>query len=310
MMHLFKFAVCILVALHTAVAAVDGALISIAPPSSTVLVGIDAQRAVASRSGNAILWQTIEAQGLVRLLAAVGLNAHRDIRQMLLAGTGQHSDAALQYAVLAEGNYNPVRLIAAGKLKGALVRRYGAVTVIALGTGNTASAVAFLKPGFLVMGNLVTVQNMLASETHSHLRGIDPTLRSQINRIGPGNDVWYATTLSGSFLGQQVADALPSELRHSRALEAISRSSGGLQFGSTDKISLDLVASSPGNARLLSDVLQVAGRVARLKFGSDAGLVLAANVLSSMQVSLEASTVHCISEVPDEPLERALTSPK
>ena len=157
------------------------------------------------------------------------------------------------------------------------------------------------------MGNLRTVQAVLASGAH---RGnIDAVLRDQVSQIGPRNDVWFATTLSGSFLADTAGDALPSQVRTSGALERISRSAGGLQFGQSDKVVLNLIARSPSDARLLSDVLRVAAAIARLQLRGNGGLVLAATVLTSIQLSVEHSTVHFVSTVPDAQLERALISP-
>ena len=307
-MRLFALTVAALIfAADHAPAATDGKLVSLAPPSSTVLAGIDVQRAAASRSGNVILRQTIDGQGLTKLLAAVGLNVRRDLTQILLIGTGHELNADSRYALLASGTYNPARFIAAAKSRGASIRRYGAVTVISVGAGKTASALAFLRPGVLVLGSPADVRTMLASAARpGH---IEPALRDQADRIGTRNDIWYATSLSGSFLAQEAGDALPPALRGSRVLDRISRSSGGLQFGSSDELTLDLVASSRGDARLLSDALRVASRLAHLQLGGSADLVLAQSVLSAMRVTVEDSTVHAVSAVPDEQLERVLTAP-
>lgn len=296
------------IAAASAPAAVDGKLLSLAPSSSTVLAGIDVQRAAASRSGNVMLQQTIDGQGLTKLVAAVGLNVRRDLTQMLLIGTGQQLNAESRYTLLARGEYTPARLIAAAKSRGASIRRDGAVTVISVGAGKSPSAVAFVRPGVLVLGSPADVHAMLAPAAHPG--DIEPALREQADRIGAQNDIWYATSLSGSFLAQEAGDALPPALRGSGVLDRISRSSGGLQFGSNDELTLGIVASSPGDARLLSDALRVASRLARLQLGGDADFVLAQSVLSSMRVTVEGLTVHAVSAVPDGQLERALTTPK
>lgn len=75
-----------------------------------------------------------------------------------------------------------------------------------------------------------------------------------------------------------------------------------------NKVVLNLIARSPSDARLLSGVLRVAATIARLQFRGN-GLVLAETVLTSMQLSVEHSTVHVVSTVPDAQLERALISP-
>ncbi len=301
-------AVCLVLffAAQVAFAAVDSTLISLAPPSSTVLTGIDVQRAASSSSGTLMLQKTIDDQDLATLLSSIGLDVRRDLRHLLLVELGQEPVSEAQTAVIASGSFDPARLTSAARKRGASVKRYRGLTVVEQRQGTTTSAVAFSRPGVLVTGDLATVQAVLASEAHAG--NIDAVLRDEVNQIGPGNDVWFATTLSGSLLAERVADALPSQLRSSGALDRISRCAGGLQFGPSDEVILDLVARSPGDARLLSGVLRVAGTLAHLQLGGTAGLVLAGSVLSSMQVSVEGSTVHAVSTVPDELVERALTS--
>jgi hypothetical protein len=291
---------------QSALASVDYALLSIVPPSATVIAGIDVRRAVTSRSGTYMLEQTVADQQFAGLVSATGLNVRRDVRQMLLVGTGRQSTTDSPHAVIAHGTFDPARLIAAGQLRGASIRRYRAFAILVQGTGKAVEAIAFPSAEFLVMGDLATVEAVLASGGQSG--GINPVLRGQVNRIGPGNDVWFATALSGAYLVQQLGDALPEQLRTSDVLERISRSSGGLQFSQTDKLTLDLVAHSPGDARFLSGLLQLAGSLGHLQIGGNAGLALAESVLSSMQVGSQGSTVHAASAVPDAQLERALKS--
>lgn len=306
-MHIFVFSL-LLFASQIAFAGVDGALVSLAPPSSTLLTGINVQQAVHSPSGSTMLRQIMEGQGLVKIIADVGLDVHRDISQILLVGIGQQLRPDSRYAVVARGTYNPTRLIAAGQLRGASVRRFGVVSMIVQRNGNAASAIAFARPGVLVMGDVAKVESILApGADHGD---IDPTLRGEVDQIAPANDVWYATTLSGSFLSRQVGNSLPSALRNSGALDRISRSSGGLHFGADDTVTLVLVANSPGDARLISGVLRVAGKLAHLNLGGKPDLVLAESILSSMRVAVNGTNVHANSAVSDEQLERALNSAK
>lgn len=46
----------------------------------------------------------------------------------------------------------------------------------------------------------------------TRLRQLERSSREQVKRIGSVNDIWFATLLSGSFLGQQAGDALLPQL--------------------------------------------------------------------------------------------------
>lgn len=306
-MRAFAILLVFVFAAQAAFAAIDSTLTSLAPSSSTLLTGIDVQRAGASGSGNRMLERVIDDQGVAKLVSSIGLNLRRDLRHLLLVGVGQQPTSESQTVVIANGTFDPARLMSAGRLRGVSVKRFSGFVAVTQGTGVTAPAVAFPRSGVLVMGNLRMVQTVLTSRAH---RGnIDAVLRDQVSQIGPENDVWFATTLSGSFLADAAGDALPSQVRTSGALERISRSAGGLQFGPSDKVVLNLVARSPTDARLLSGVLGVAATIARLQLRGNSGLVLAETVLTSMQLSVDDSTVHLVSTLPDAQLERALISP-
>ena len=291
---------------QAAFAAVDSTLLSMAPSTSTVLTGIDVIRAAASRSGSYMLKQAVADQNLTRLVTLTGLDVNRDFRQMLLVGLGRQASPDSPDAVLADGTFVPARLAATARSKGASIRQYQGFSVLVQGTGKALAGLAFPRPGVLVMGNLATVETVLASAAIPS--SLDPVIREQVNRIGLRNDFWYATVLSGSFLSRQIGDALPSQLRNSEALGVITQSSGGLQFGQPDKVTLNLVTRSPGDAQLLSALLRFAGAVAHVQAGGDAAMVLAASVLSSMQVTEVGSTVHATSVISDAQLERALGS--
>jgi hypothetical protein len=296
----------VILASQAAFAAVDSTLISMAPAGSTILAEIDVKRAASSQSGGHMLTQTIEDQGLSKLTIAIGLSVQRDARQILLIGLGQQSGPDAPHGVIAHGAFDPARIVAAGRLNGASTKRYRGVTVLLQSTGKRVAAIAFPHSGILVMGDVTTVYAVIAQ--HSLATKIDAVLRDQVDRIGPANDVWFATILSGSFLTQQLGDALPSILRNSEALQKIRQSSGGLKFGPDDQVTLDLVAGSPGDARLISDLLRFGGSLAHLQIGGNPGLLLAESVLRSMHVNSDGSKVHATSVMPDSQLERALVS--
>ena len=306
-MRLFVLGLLILLpASQAAFASLDDTLLSIVPHSSTVLAGIDVRRATASRSGNYVLEQTIRDQDFAKLTTLIGLNVRRDLRQMLLVGLGPQTAPNSPRALIADGPFDPLRLIATGTSRGALMKRYSGFSILVKGTGKAVSGVAFPRAGVLILGDLATVQALLDSEPSSS--GMNPTLREQVNRIGPTSDIWFATVLPGSFLAHQMGDALPPQIGSSELLDRISQSSGGLRFGQSDELRLDLSARSAGDARLISGLLHLGGSLAHLQIGGDAGVLLAQTVLSSMQIAVEGSTVYATSVMPDAQLEQLLAS--
>ena len=293
---------------QTAFASVDVTLLSTVPPSSTVLAGIDIERAERSRAGSYIVQQTIADQDIAKLTKITGLDVRRDVRHLLFVGLGQHSARESAHITLAEGTFDPTRLVATGRSRGASRQQYRGTALLVQGAGNTAFAIAFPRAGVLLFGDLTTVRSIPASQDVSvH---INPALINEINRIGSTSDMWFATLLSGSFLGEQTGDTLPPQLRDSDFLASITQSSGSLRFGQSDQMTLKLVARSVSDARMISGLLHVGGSLAHLAIGGSSGFSLAEKVLSSMQVTVQGTTVSATAAMPDDQLEQVLASGK
>lgn len=287
--------------------ALDSRLLSMAPPSTTVITGINVRRAAGSRSGTEMLQQLVQDPGVAKIASACGLNLRRDATELLSIDLANPGRSDSPHALLARGDFIPSRLMRAAEASGIVTRNFQGVRVLVPRTGGSA-ALAFLQPGVLVIGDLASVYAVVGHR--SRTQSIDPILRQEVNSVAPVTDVWYATILSGAFLTQQVGDSLPSQLRNSDALASITRSFGGLQFGSTDNLQLFLVGRTAGDARSMSYVLRIAGGLARLQFGGNPGFVLAEAVLRSMQVGLEDSTVRVTSDVSDSQIADALAAGK
>jgi len=303
------FFLCLTFALPTlqpASAAVDDTLLSMAPASSMLLAGIDVTRASSSRSGKYVLEQTLADEDIAKVITTTGLDVHRNVQHILLVGLGRQAVPDAQHAAILRGTFDSVQLIAAARRRGVTLTPYRSFNLLVRHDGKAASALVFPRAGVLISGDLATVETILGSHTASD--NANPTLREQVNRAGPANDIWFATLLSGSFLAQQTGDALTPQLRKAEVLDRISRSSGGLRFGQSDRLTLDLIARSPFDARVLSGLLHVAGSLAHLQTGGNVGLSLTEIVLRSIEIEVEGSTVHATSAIPDEELERALTS--
>jgi hypothetical protein len=94
-------------------------------------------------------------------------------------------------------------------------------------------------------------------------------------------------------------------------LQSILQSSGGMQFGDTVMVSLDLIARSPEDARSLSDLLHFAGNLAQMHAGAgNPQASFAATALNAIQVSTDGANVHATVALPEAQLEAALASNK
>lgn len=285
-------------------AAVDDTLLSVSPSTATVLTGIDVQKAAASGSGAQMLHQVLDDEDVARWASICHFNARREIRQLLLVEMTRRPGPDSPHVVLARAGVGNGSLIAGARSGGAVLRTMEGTPVLVYGK----NALALPRPGVLMIGDLPSVT---AALQHSHAPGgLDPLLREEVAAVAPANDVWYATILSGAFLGEEAGDALPAQLRNSDALQRISRSSGGLRFGDRDSFVIYLLEDTASDARSMLYVLRLAGGFAQLQLGGSPGFVLAENVLRSMRVTTSGATLELTSEIDDSQIANALAAGK
>jgi hypothetical protein len=287
-----------------AVASVDVQLVGMAPSTSTLLLGIDMGRVATSRSAGFVAAQLLADPDIASLMASGGFDIEQGMQQILFAGLGRQTAGDSRGVVIARGTFDPARLRAVARAKGAATRRYRGATILVQGTGDAALGLAFPETGIAVIGDLATVRSMLAPNAPSF--SIDPRLRAQVNRISNArDDVWFATLLSGRFLGHQLASVIP-QIQSSQALRAIERSSGGIQFaGHTVTINLDLIAGSAIAAQSLSGLLNVAGTLIGMSPNAS-GTSLVRTALHSVQVAADGATIHAKAELAETQVEEAL----
>lgn len=298
--YMRRFLFIAVIAAQCAFAAVDATLLSFAPPSATVLTGIDVRRAENSAAGREMLRQVLSDQRLARLRGLSGLDLQREAREILLIEVGQQPGGELPYAVLARGAFTSAHVASAQRNRALVHNSQGVSVTVAPGSRD---AFAFPRSSIAVIGDVAAVDAIVG-----HHPGIDVTLRDEAERIGAANDVWYATILSGAFLTQEVGDSLPSQIRNSDTLQHISRSYGGLQFGGTDRMTIELIAGSSSDARSMSYILRIAAGLAQLQLGGSPGFILAETILRSMQVDVDGSNLGITSSVDDQQIARALAA--
>lgn len=306
-MRLFVVGLPILLLASQAVfASVDSGLLAMAPAEATLLTGVDVTRTANSHLGAYMLRQMHSDQDFDKFIALTGFDPRRDLQQILFVGLGRQTGSDSRFAVLARGSFDPARLTGAAQAKGAVLTHYHGMPVLVQNSGKRAVGIAFPQADIVVVGDLETVHRVIAPEGST---GLDPKLTEQVNRIGSGNDVWFATLLSGSFLGQQLGGAAP-ELQGAQALQSILESSGGLQFGDALTVSLDVIARSPEDARSLSDLLHFAGNLLQMHSSSTAGSLLARSAVGTMQVTTDGSNLHASAALPEAQVEQAIMAGK
>jgi hypothetical protein len=297
-------------------ASVDAALLALVPPGSKVVAGIDFEKARASQFGQFVTAKmNTTDQGLARFVAETGFDPRHDLQQVLIAATEPTGNGnPSKVAVLARGTFDQDRIRAAAKAKGIASRPFQGVDLfVDKSDHNGPNAFAFLDEGTGVMGDTESVQQVIANRGAATV--LDPALQAAITRTASENDVWFVSSLSGDFLAHHVnaqvnGDQPNSEAKpafaQAQALQSVVQSSGGIQFGSSVRVSFDAITRSPQDATSLADVVRFFASMVQMSRQKDPRAGIAASAFDNMDLKTDGDALHVSIWVPEKSLEQLI----
>lgn len=290
-----------------AAAAIDQGLLALVPESAVLVTSVDADATRSSDFGQYLLKRMdSEDQHLQRFVEDTGFDPRRDLQDLVFASFGQQRQAhsPTRYAILARGSFDTSRISATVKAKNSFtLQPYSGTTLYLKRAQGDNSAFAFPDTGVAVVGDVATVKAVL--DRRASPSTLDPGLLQRINSVGASNDLWFASLLSGSFLGNQIdlPGAGGSQLKNSAALQSVLQSSGGVHFGDLVQLSFDAITRSPEDATSLTDVVRFLTSIVQTQRRSDATAAIIASALDNMQLQATGSNVHIALAVTEKNLE-------
>lgn len=284
-----------------ALASVDTGLLAMAPPETILLTSVDVSRTSASPFGQYFLKRmNSEDEHFRQMMNETGFDPRRDLQQIVFAGLTRPGKSKGRYVILARGTFDSTRIATAATAHGAKVTTDAAGNTVYLqGEQSHGFAFSFPDTGIAVMGDLATVQEVLAHGARTS--ALDPQLISFATEVGSSNDIWFATLMSGAYLGQ---NSPAPEFNNAQALQSISQSAGGMQFGDTVNMVFDANTKSAQDATSLADVIRFVGNMVQMQSGSDSRAAIAAEALQNMQVQTNGLSVHATAAITEDKLEQ------
>ncbi len=282
-------------------ASVDTGLLAMAPAETILLTSVDVSRTSTSPFGQYFLKRmNNEDEHFRQMINQTGFDPRRDLQQIVFAGLTRPGTPEGRFVLLARGTFDGARIANAATTHGAkVITDNSGNTIYLQGQQNHAFAFSFPDTGLAIMGDLASVQEVLAHRATAS--SLDPQLISFANEVGSSNDVWFATLMSGAYLGlNSPAPALTS----AQALQSISQSAGGMQFGDTVNMVFDANTKSAQDATSLADVIRFVGNMIQMQSGSDSRSAIAAEALQNMQVQTNGSSVHATAAITEDKLEQ------
>jgi hypothetical protein len=288
----------------TANASVDNGLLSLAPATAQLFVGVDVQKTKSSDFGQFLLSKSqTDDLHFQQFMDKTGFDPRRDLQSMLLVGTGNPDAAKGQsaFAVLARGVFDQSKITTISK--DGVSQTFNGVSMTVYPNKGQSLALAFPETGVAVMADLATMKQIiqnLATPT-----SFDPALLARINAVGAANDAWFVSTTGPSGWPHNPSQSATGR-DPAQALQSIRSASGGMHSGATVDLSFDATARSPQDATSLADVFRFMASTVQMQRQSqnNPGIGVLAASMDNMTLTTAGNTVHIAFSVPEKSLEQ------
>lgn len=232
-----------------------------------------------------------------------GIDLESDVDRLVASSVGERgaTDDSGQSLAIVSGRFDTARIEGAARQRGATTEEYKGIRLITSPAehGGRTGAVAFVKPGMVVVGSALGVKR--AIDTRASGRGIasNTAMMQRIAEAKAGANVWAVGRADGlgSTLGGrgQLPGGLPAQLPALEWFAASGHFNGGLTA------TLRTEARDDAAAKNLRDVIQGMVGLGRLQAGQHPGLEA---LLSSLQLGGSGKLVTLSFAVPGELLEK------
>ncbi len=285
-----------------AFASVDEGLLALVPPGAKLITSVDVSQAKNSPFGQYMLNRINSGdQNLEELIKQTGFDPRRDLQDFVFASPGPSSGVAQsKFALLVRGTFDTSRIEASAKSKGASIQNYQGVDLVSNPSGQEAPAFAFPEVGVAVIGDIATVQEVIANRGNA--TALDAAMQQLVSSVS-ANDAWFASLMPGSYLAKHVKQET-SQPMPGQALQSILQSSGGIRFGDTVQLSFDAIARSSKDATSLTDVIRFLGSLVQTQRQKDPHADILASAIDNMSLSADGNAVHVSISIPERSLEQ------
>jgi hypothetical protein len=284
----------------SAMASVDSGLLALLPAGVRIVGSVDVSRARNSEFGQYLLSKAqSEDAHFQEMIEQTGFDPRRDL-QSILFETSNAPGKSSSFAILARGNFDPERIKALARSKGASIETYQGVDMIVHSKDKgEETVIGFPDIGLAVMADPATLKQII--DNRASPAALDPELKSKIESIGSRNDAWFVSLVGGGFLAEHAGrDAAPQ----AKALQGVVQSSGGVKLGSMVETTFDALTRSPQDATSLSDVIRFMASMLQMQRQNDPRAEILASALDGMTLQNSGNSIHFAVSMPEKSLEQ------
>lgn len=278
--------------------AADSGLVSLAPPDSQVMAGVNVTQVMLSPLGQYLppAGQAPDA-GLEKLMEAAGFDPRRDLREFLVAASQKRGSGSA--IMLVRGTFDVPKIVEAAQAEGVTVETYNGVSIMASKQVNAA----FPDSSLAILGDADSVR--AAIDRISAPVSISPALAAQVNQLSTTEDVWFVSMEPASQLQPQAPAGAGAAANPFAMLSNVEQISGGVKLGANVVVNLQAVSKTDQDAATLAAGLKALSGIAQVG-GPKSDFAQAAALLQSLNVTVNGNVTKVSLSVPEAQVEQMI----
>lgn len=288
-------------ALSLSALAADARLLSLVPSDAEAVIGVNFRAVMGSGIAQEIMRTATvsDTSDFNEMIALTGVDPRRDLHELIAAGFATAPGTPNKDAtgiVFVTGNFSPERIGAAITAKGGKTAMHKGHTLWLppSDSGIGRDAIAFLDGNVLLAGNEARVRRYLDRKP-APLGG---PVRARVEDVSSRYDLWMVSAISPSVIADSISSK-PKDLEQAAGalqgdmFQKIESVQGGLKFGSTTTLGMEMNATTAQDATALMNVLQFFQSMLAAGGGQGAAEVPSGvrNALSSVRMQTQDKTL-------------------
>jgi hypothetical protein len=278
--------------------AADSQLLSLLPPDSKVIAGVNVDAAKSSPFGLWVISQMQNnAQQIQQFTVLTGFDPTRDVHEILAASNA----ASHSGLVAARGNFDSAKLTAAASLGGAQTESYGGYTI--LEDSKQQGGVAFLDSTVAVAGDLPSVK--AAIDRQRAPQPLPSAVVNMVNQWSAAQDAWAISTVPPASLHPaEGTPAIPGIGGNAQGiLQKILQLAGGVKLGSTVAVTAQAMVDNAPNATQIAATLQLLANLAQTQASQKPEI---AALVQGLAINANGSAVNVTLSLPQAQIQQFL----
>jgi hypothetical protein len=282
--------------------AVDPVLLDQVMPEAKVFAGVNVTGIATSPLGQMVLTQSAAgSEQLQALKQMIGFDPLKDMRELLIASTGEAKDS--RSLALARGDFAKIAVLVSAA--GSALQSYKGIPVVSLKQPNSDAVVALLDPSMIAIGDQKSVQ--AAIDRRGLNVGLDSRLVARVQEMSRQYDFWVVGKVpEGALPAAGVPSQTLGALMQGDIVKSIVEFGGGVKLGPELTIAGEAVTKTDKDAAALTGVVKFFIGIAQMTAQKDPKAADAMAFLQKLNLRAEGNVAKVSLTIPAAEVQKAL----